>query len=138
MTTRINWKTQVTGAQGDLGLDAPVSMKPNEAWNADDAQRLQQRRVEAGWTMADLARRACLSIAQVMQLEQGGDSHFYTPTIKLLAGRRALASLQRWVPARRSQVSADDPYPPEVEASQKTKTDTHRPAVAPPPSSLNS
>ena len=113
-------------------------MKLNEAWNADDAQRLQQLRVEAGWALPDLARRACLSIAQVMQLEQGGESHFYTPAIKLLAGRRALATLQRWARSRRSQVRADGAGPPDVEASQTTKTDPHRSAMAPSPSSSHS
>ena len=76
-------------------------MKLNEAWNADDATRLQQLRVEAGWELPDLARRACLSVAQVTQLEQGGDSHFYTPAIKQLAGTRAVGALERWSQAQR-------------------------------------
>lgn len=71
-------------------------MKLNEAWNADDSKRLRQLREEAGWSLPDLARRACLSVAQVTQLEQGGDSHFYTAAIKQLAGRKAVLALERW------------------------------------------
>ena len=53
-------------------------MKLKEDWSADDAKRLQQMRADAGWSLPDLARRACLSVAQVTQLEQGGYPHFYT------------------------------------------------------------
>lgn len=81
-------------------------MKLNEAWNADDAKRLHQLREEAGWGLSDLARRACLSVAQVTQLEQGGDSHFYTAAIKQLAGRRAFLALERWTPAQRCKAPA--------------------------------
>lgn len=81
-------------------------MKLNEAWNADDAKRLRQLREEVGWSLPDLARRACLSVAQVMQLEQGGDSHFYTAAIKQLAGRRAFLALERWTLAKRCKAPA--------------------------------
>ena len=78
-------------------------MKSNEVWSAADADGLRQRRLSAGWDATTLARRSSLSMAQVHQLEEGGDSHFYTPAIKVLAGRQAMRALDTWArhrPAR--------------------------------------
>lgn len=93
-------------------------MKLKEDWSADDAKRLQQMRADAGWSLPDLARRACLSVAQVTQLEQGGHSHFYTAAIKRLAGRRAVYALERWTqvqrPPAQSPVDAEAGAPSQV------------------------
>lgn len=78
-------------------------MKSNEVWSAADADELRQSRLSAGWDATTLARRSSLSLAQVLQLEEGGDSHFYTPAIKVLAGRQATRVLHTWArhrPAR--------------------------------------
>lgn len=99
-------------------------MKPTDAWTADDAERLKRLRSTTGWDISTLARAACLSATQVNQLEQGGDSHFYTAAIKLLAGRRAFAALESWGSrrisssaqaadaAQDSQVRVEVPTPP--------------------------
>lgn len=74
--------------------------KLNEVWSAADGEGLQRTRLAAGWDAPTLARRSSLSVAQVMQLEEGGDSHFYTPAIKHLAGRQALRALRTWADSR--------------------------------------
>jgi transcriptional regulator with XRE-family HTH domain len=70
--------------------------KLNEVWSAADSEGLQRLRLAAGWDTTTLARRSSLSVAQVVQLEEGGDSHFYTPAIKHLAGRQAIKALRTW------------------------------------------
>lgn len=67
-------------------------MSTDEAWSRSDAERLRHARNDAGLDVPTLAKHACLSVAQVHQLEDGGDSCFYTPEIKRQAGIRALAS----------------------------------------------
>ncbi len=49
---------------------------------------LRMRREELGWTLADLATRACLSNKQVKQIEEGGTSSFYSDTVKLTAAKK--------------------------------------------------
>jgi len=49
---------------------------------------LRLKREEMGWTLADMAARACLSTKQVKQLEDGGDSAFYSLAIKLTVAKK--------------------------------------------------
>ena len=49
---------------------------------------LRLRREELGWTLADLATRACLSNKQVKQIEEGGTSSFYSETVKVTAAKK--------------------------------------------------
>ena len=49
---------------------------------------LRLKREEMGWTLADMAARACLSTKQVKQLEEGGDSAFYSLAIKLTVAKK--------------------------------------------------
>ena len=67
----------------------------------NDAQTLKTLREAAGLDMAQLAAMANLSPGQVRQLEEGGDSHFYSPQIKAQSMRRVLRLLQ-------NQPSAED------------------------------
>ena len=64
-----------------------------QTWEPADGDCLRRTREQKGIDRTTLARRACLSVPQVMQLEEGGVCHFYTAAIKLLAGRRACAVL---------------------------------------------
>lgn len=66
-----------------------------------DAQTLKTLREAAGLEMAQLAAMANLSPGQVRQLEEGGDSHFYSSQIKAQSMRRVLRLLQ-------NQPSAED------------------------------
>lgn len=49
---------------------------------------LKIRRESLGWTLADMAVRACLSTKQVRQLEEGGDNSFYSHAIKLTVAKK--------------------------------------------------
>ena len=60
----------------------------------DDATALKSLREAAGLDVAQLASLANLSPGQVRQLEEGGDSNFYSPQIKSQSMRRVLRLLQ--------------------------------------------
>lgn len=55
---------------------------------------MQALREALGWDVLRLAQRCALSAGQVRQLEEGGESKFYSPAIKAQAGRRALSCLE--------------------------------------------
>ena len=58
-----------------------------------DPDYLRQLRAASGVEETWLARTACLSVAQVRQLEEGGESLFYSLTIKRQAYKRLLMIL---------------------------------------------
>jgi hypothetical protein len=74
-----------------------MSMRPqgSSPWSQQDAEHLRALREAIGLDRSSAARVACLSLSQWSQLEDGGHSHFYTPEIMAIAGRRALSLLQR-------------------------------------------
>lgn len=49
---------------------------------------LRLRREERGWALSDLATRACMSIKQIRQLEEGGSSSFYNETVKRTSAKK--------------------------------------------------
>ena len=61
-----------------------------KVWLPVNGALLKKLREEAGVEITALARIHSLSTAQVKQLEDGGDSAFYTPAIKLATGRKLL------------------------------------------------
>jgi transcriptional regulator with XRE-family HTH domain len=61
---------------------------------SNDATALKNLREAAGLDIAQLAALANLSLGQVRQLEEGGDSNFYSPQIKSQSMRRVLRLLQ--------------------------------------------
>lgn len=65
-----------------------------DASSDNDAETLKALREAAGLDIAQLASLANLSPGQVRQLEGGGDSHFYSPSIKAQTMRRVLRLLQ--------------------------------------------
>lgn len=62
----------------------------NQVWSSADGALLKKLREEAGVEVITLARQHSLSSSQVKQLEDGGDSSFYTQSIKLATGRKLL------------------------------------------------
>lgn len=46
------------------------------------------RREAQGWVLNDMALRACLSVKQIKQLEEGGTSAFYSEAVKLTAAKK--------------------------------------------------
>jgi hypothetical protein len=61
-----------------------------QVWLPGDGALLKKLREESGVDITTLARIHSLSTAQVKQLEDGGDSGFYTSAIKLATGRKLL------------------------------------------------
>lgn len=61
-----------------------------QVWLPVDGALLKQLREDAGVEVTTLARLHSLSTSQIKQLENGGDSSFYTPSIKLATGRKLL------------------------------------------------
>lgn len=62
----------------------------NQVWSSADGALLKKLREEARLEVITLARLHSLSSSQVKQLEDGGDSSFYTQSIKLATGRKLL------------------------------------------------
>jgi len=54
---------------------------------------LRQSRETLGWSHGEVASRACLSVKQVKQLEEGGASSFYSDNVKLTAARKVAGIL---------------------------------------------
>jgi DNA-binding XRE family transcriptional regulator len=61
-----------------------------QVWLPADGALLRKLREDAGVEITTLARLHTLSTSQIKQLENGGDSSFYTPSIKLATGRKLL------------------------------------------------
>jgi transcriptional regulator with XRE-family HTH domain len=53
-----------------------------------NGEAIRLKREARGWTPADLASRACLSVKQIKQLEEGGISSFYSESVKATSARR--------------------------------------------------
>ena len=62
--------------------------------NEINGSLLKLKRESLGWTLADMAARACLSTKQVRQLEEGGDNSFYSHAIKLTVAKKIAQILQ--------------------------------------------
>jgi hypothetical protein len=62
----------------------------NQVWSPADGALLKKLREQARLEVITLARLHSLSSSQVKQLEDGGDSSFYTQSIKLATGRKLL------------------------------------------------
>ena len=54
---------------------------------------LRLRREAKGWVLNDMATRACMSVKQIRQLEEGGTSAFYSTAVKATAAKKVGALL---------------------------------------------
>jgi len=54
---------------------------------------LRLRREARGWVQSDVATRACMSVKQIRQLEDGGLSAFYSEAVKVTAAKKVGALL---------------------------------------------
>ena len=50
--------------------------------------QLKDTREKAGLSLEALAKKASLSFKQLEEIENGGDSFFYTPAIKLITAKK--------------------------------------------------
>lgn len=62
----------------------------HQIWSAADGALLKDLREKASVEISMLAIKQCLSKNQIKQLEDGGDSSFYSPAIKFATGRKLL------------------------------------------------
>ena len=59
-----------------------------------DGSVVRLRREAQGWAINDLAARACLSVKQIRQIEEGGLSSFYSENVKLTAAKKVASLLE--------------------------------------------
>ena len=62
-------------------------------WLPEHAEQLKRLRLAAGIEITTLAKKHSISSSQVRQLEESGDSTFYSPEIKYTVGRKLIRSL---------------------------------------------
>ena len=84
-------------------------------WLTADGALLKTLREEAGLEVITLARLHSLSSSQVKQLEEGGDSSFYSPSIKLATGRKLLMHFGADVQTLEEKVEINQTETPEPE-----------------------
>lgn len=65
-----------------------------EPWSEEEATVLQKLRLQAQIDSTRFAAENAISSAQLLQLESGGDSLFYSPAIKAHLGRKLIKKLQ--------------------------------------------
>lgn len=53
-----------------------------------NGELLRLRREARGWALGDLATRACMSVKQIRQLEEGGMSSFYSAAVKMTSAKK--------------------------------------------------
>lgn len=58
-----------------------------------NGELLRLRREARGWVLNDMATRACMSVKQIRQLEEGGMSSFYSVAVKVTAAKKVGALL---------------------------------------------
>lgn len=58
-----------------------------------DGGLLRKQREIRGWTVNDIAARACLSVKQIRQLEEGGSESFYSAAVRLTAAKKVASLL---------------------------------------------
>jgi transcriptional regulator with XRE-family HTH domain len=78
-----------------LQLVADFLLNPPDStvWGPENEALLKSLRLRAGMDLATLARRNIVSSTQVRQLEDGGNSSFYNPSIKYALGKKLLKYL---------------------------------------------
>ena len=59
-----------------------------------NGELLRLGREARGWVIGDMATRACMSIKQIRQLEEGGTSAFYSPAVKMTSAKKLAGILE--------------------------------------------
>ena len=76
-----------------LVADFLLNPPDSTVWGPENEALLKSLRLRAGMDLATLARRNIVSSTQVRQLEDGGNSSFYNPSIKYALGKKLLKYL---------------------------------------------
>ena len=89
-----------------------------QVWLPINGALLKKLREDGGVEITTLARLHSLSTSQIKQLENGGDSSFYTPSIKLATGRKLLMHLGADVqPLEEFEINQTETSEPEISAA---------------------
>jgi transcriptional regulator with XRE-family HTH domain len=59
-----------------------------------NGELLRLGREARGWVIGDMATRACMSVKQIRQLEEGGTSAFYSPAVKMTSAKKLAGILE--------------------------------------------
>ena len=59
-----------------------------------NGELLRLGREARGWVIGDMATRACMSVKQIRQLEEGGTSAFYSPAVKMTSAKKLVGILE--------------------------------------------
>jgi hypothetical protein len=89
----------------------------NPTWRSEDGQLLRSLREEAGIDELVFARSNTLSLAQLKELELGGNSSFYSPAIKRSTGVKLLKKLGHELVTPELIIVANEPAEPIVNES---------------------
>lgn len=87
-------------------------------WTHKHGVLLESLRTLAGMDRSALARRTMLSVLQVEQLEQGGDSGFYNAEIKFATGKKLLQFFGHTLKVEVAPPSSNTPEPLQVVPAQ--------------------
>ena len=95
-----------------------------QVWLPADGALLKKLREDAEVEITTIARQHSLSKTQVKQLEEGGDSSFYSPSIKLATGRKLLMHFGADVQPLEEEVEINqkETYEPEITAAIDRKS----------------
>lgn len=86
-----------------------------------NGELLRLRREARGWVLNDMATRACMSVKQIRQLEEGGISCFYSVAVKATSAKKVGALLG---------LSPEEIFAQEIESTPEPETaDTEIAAV---------
>jgi cytoskeleton protein RodZ len=95
-----------------------------------NGELLRLRRETRGWALSDLATRACMSIKQIRQLEEGGSSAFYSETVKWTSAKKVGNLLGMQPDEVFVQVTPEVESPPQADVVD-TSSDASPHAIAP-------
>jgi hypothetical protein len=111
----------------------------NPTWRPEDGQLLRSLREEADIDELVFARTNTVSLAQLRELERGGNSSFYNPAIKRSTGVKLLKKLGHDLVTPKMVNLAIEPAEPEVIAPPAAMAPVIAQAlVSPPPASSDS
>jgi len=94
-----------------------------------NGELLRLRRETRGWALNDLATRACMSVKQIRQLEEGGSSAFYSETVKWTSAKKVGNLLGMQPEEVFVQAAPEAATPQQADATVDVPTDAAIPAL---------
>jgi transcriptional regulator with XRE-family HTH domain len=95
------------------------------SWSEADARRLKMLRLEAGYDLVQFSRLSSVSVAQITQLEESGDSLFYSARIKYAVGKRLTLLLLK----SQQSLPTTDPLIDETPRGRSSSSQSHINAI---------